>query len=145
MKEVICKTLRESKTAYKVDQPSFAVQYWNECITTREDFDPEKEMMIVLILTSKLNVKAHSIVSIGSVNQTLCHAREVFRAAIVLAGVHVVLMHNHPSGDCTPSPDDIRSTRELVEAGKIIGIPVLDHVIVGDGHKSLKQSGLIYV
>jgi DNA repair protein RadC len=144
MKEVICKTLRESKTSYKTDVPEQAVKYWREVVSTKDDFDSEKECLVALVLNSKLFVKAHYVVSIGLNNQTLCHSREVFRAAIVLSGAHVILMHNHPSGDSQPSPDDIRTTRELVEAGKIIGIPLLDHVVVGDDNfRSLKSMGLI--
>jgi DNA repair protein RadC len=72
-------------------------------------------------------------VSRGTLDSTLVHPREVFKAAILANAAAIILTHNHPSGDPTPSPDDLALTQRLVQAGQIIGIDVLDHVIVGDG------------
>jgi len=146
MKEIIVKIIRENCVEYIADMPQIAVKYWKENIAIKEDFDEEKESLVVLILNSKLKVKAHSIVSVGIVNETLCHAREVFRPAIAYSGIQIILIHNHPSGDPTPSSDDISTTRDMQEAGKLLGIPLLDHVIVssnGESYKSLKESGLL--
>lgn len=109
----------------------------------------EQEVLYVLTLDSKLRLTGCTEVSRGLINQTLVHPREVFRLAVMLNAAHIVLAHNHPSGDPKPSPDDIRSTREIQEAGEVLGIPLLDHVIIGrpmaanrHGFTSLKQTGI---
>ena len=81
-------------------------------------------------------------VSHGTVNSSLIGAREVFQRALLMGAVSIILIHNHPSSDTTPSNADIAVTRNLVEAGKLIGVPVLDHLIVGrDGFTSLREEG----
>ena len=100
-------------------------------IATHSYFDPERECLVVLLLNVRKRVKGHQLVTIGTMDTMLIHAREVFRAAIVSCASAIVLMHNHPSGDPTPSAEDIRITRQLIEAGKILDIKVLDHVIIG--------------
>ncbi len=80
----------------------------------------------------------------GSLNASIVHPREVFRAAIKRSSASIVCAHNHPSGDPTPSPEDIQMTKRLVEAGDIVGIEVLDHLIIGDlRFVSLKELGLM--
>ena len=84
------------------------------------------------------------MVSIGTIQETLIHPREVFRSAVRAGASGILLSHNHPSGDPEPSPEDIRVTKRLVEAGKILDIPVLDHVIVADqSYLSFKERNLI--
>jgi DNA repair protein RadC len=84
-------------------------------------------------------------VSVGSLNASIVHPRELFKEAVRLSAASVVVVHNHPSGDPTPSSADIRLTRRLVRAGDVMGIEVLDHVVIGDGGDfvSLKESGLM--
>ena len=83
-------------------------------------------------------------ISIGSLNTSLVHPREVFRPAIRKACASVILIHNHPSGDPTPSSEDIAVTRRLYEAGRLLGIEVLDHVVIGDGRfVSFREKGLL--
>jgi DNA repair protein RadC len=78
----------------------------------------------------------------GTMNTALIHPREVFRAAIVASAASIVLMHNHPSGDPSPSQADLKITRELVEAGRLLGIELLDHVVIGNpSHASLRDMG----
>jgi DNA repair protein RadC len=80
----------------------------------------------------------------GSLNASIVHPREVFRAAIKRSSASIICVHNHPSGDPTPSPEDIQMTARLVEAGQIIGIEVLDHIILGDQNFiSLKEKGFM--
>lgn len=80
----------------------------------------------------------------GSLNASIVHPREVFRAAIKCSSASIICAHNHPSGDPTPSPEDIALTRRLLEAGEIVGIDVLDHLIIGDdGFISMKEQGLM--
>ena len=93
--------------------------------------DKEQEYFYVVFLDAKNGIKGYSLVTIGLVDRTQVHAREVLRGAVLQGSSRILLAHNHPSGDCTPSALDIATTRQLVEAGKIVGIEVLDHVIIG--------------
>lgn len=101
----------------------------------------KKEHFLVLLLDTRNRLIRMSPVSMGSLDSSIVHPREVFKEAISACAGSVIFVHNHPSGDPEPSEDDIELTRRLVEAGKLLGIPVLDHVIVGDGaFLSLKGS-----
>ena len=85
------------------------------------------------------------IISIGSLNASIVHPREVFQPAVALSAASVLLCHNHPSGDPTPSEEDLAITRRLVEAGRILGIDVLDHVVVArDAYTSFKERKLLH-
>lgn len=95
--------------------------------------DEPAEVFGILCLTTKHRVIAYHEVSRGSLDATLVHPREVFKAAILANAAAIILTHNHPSGDPTPSPDDVVLTQRLVGAGELLGIDVLDHVIIGDG------------
>jgi DNA repair protein RadC len=108
----------------------------------------EQECMAVLLLNTKNHMIASEIVTTGLLDRSLVHPREVFRPAILRNAATLVLVHNHPSGDPTPSATDIRATRQLVKAGKIIGIKVLDHIIIAAGpdgmkHQSLRESEVV--
>lgn len=103
-----------------------------------------REHFIVLLLSTKNHVLATPTISIGSLNASIVHPREVFREVINHSAASVILAHNHPSGDPTPSSEDIGLTRKLVDAGKILDIPVLDHIIIGNNkYVSLKEKGII--
>lgn len=98
----------------------------------------------VLVLDSQSRVRRDVLVSRGLLNSALVHPREVFRAAIAEAGAGIILVHNHPSGDPTPSAEDRAATRQLVEAGRLLDLPVYDHVIVaGDRFLSFVAAGLL--
>jgi len=100
------------------------------------------EHFAVLILDTKRKLINLELISIGSIDATIAHPREIFYPAIRQHGAAIIVGHNHPSGDPTPSREDIAVTRRLVEAGALLGIPVLDHVIVSDqAYISLKQNG----
>lgn len=104
----------------------------------------QKEHFVCLFLNTKNHVIGQETLSMGSLNASIVHPREVFLAAIKRSSASIICVHNHPSGDPTPSPDDIEVTRRLVEAGRVIGIDVLDHIIIGDrGFVSLKELGLM--
>ncbi|MCG7386524.1 DNA repair protein RadC [Paenibacillus sp. ACRRY] len=104
----------------------------------------QKEHFVCLFLNSKNHIIAQETLSMGSLNASIVHPREVFRAAIKCSSASIVCAHNHPSGDPTPSPEDIQITKRLIEAGSIVGIDVLDHIIIGDGtYVSLKEKGLV--
>lgn len=91
----------------------------------------KREHFVVVILDSKNQIQRIAIVHIGTVNMSIVGAREVFREAIRDGASSIIVAHNHPSGDPTPSPEDIEVTDKLVEIGKMLDIPVLDHIIIG--------------
>lgn len=101
-----------------------------------------QEHFVCLYLNTKNQVLGRETVFIGSLNSSIVHPREVFKEAIRRSSASVICLHNHPSGDPSPSREDIEVTRRLLDAGKILGIDLLDHVIIGDGRfYSLKEKG----
>ena len=99
-----------------------------------------REHFIAMYLNSSHHVASYSTISIGTANSTLVHPREVFQRAVLSGAVSLVVSHNHPSGDVTPSKADFEVTAKLKEAGLILCIPLLDHVIVTDlSHRSLRE------
>lgn len=101
----------------------------------------DREHFMVVLLSTKNHVLAVELVSVGSLSASIVHPREVFKPAIVQSAAAVAFVHNHPSGDTTPSPEDIELTRRLARAGELLGIRVLDHVIVGEDYTSLRELG----
>lgn len=103
-----------------------------------------REHFLVLLLNARHEVMGRETVSVGSLNASIVHPREVFRPAVVGSAAAVVLVHNHPSGDPEPSEEDLSITKRLVEAGELLGISVLDHVIVASrGVVSLRARQLL--
>jgi DNA repair protein RadC len=103
-----------------------------------------KESFVVLYLNARNQVIHKETVSMGTLNASLVHPREVFQPAVAKCAASVILTHNHPSGNTSPSEEDAEITRRMVKAGQIMGIEVLDHVIVSErGHRSLKEEGLL--
>lgn len=128
----------------KVESPEASLRYWKDVIEKESWFDPEKEQVVALILNTKCTVKAHSLVSLGTMNESIVHPRDVFRPAIAMGAYAVIVMHNHPSGDPAPSMTDHSLTRRLSEAGELLQIKILDHVIVGaDRYFSFKEMGSV--
>lgn len=108
---------------------------WNELAHIR---DKKKEHFVVFFLDTRNQKIKHDIVSIGTLNTNLVHPREVFEPAVKYLAAQIILAHNHPSGDVSPSNEDELVTQQLVNAGKLLGIPVLDHIIVSsNGYYSL--------
>lgn len=105
----------------------------------------DREHFWALALNTKNRLLRMVEVSVGSLSASIVHPRELFRDAVRLSAASVVVVHNHPSGDPTPSGADIQLTRRLVKAGDVLGIEVLDHVVIGDGgaHTSLRDAGLM--
>lgn len=105
----------------------------------------DREHFVVYILDQKNRILASEVASIGSLNSSIVHPREIFKRAIKISGASIILVHNHPSGDPTPSSEDIAVTKRLVQAGEVLGINVLDHVIIGSSGKftSLRETGVI--
>ena len=106
--------------------------------------EQKKERFITLYLDTKNQILKEETVSIGSLNASIVHPREVFKSALLESSASVIMIHNHPSGDPSPSREDILVTEKLVEGGKLLGIDVLDHIIIGDGkYVSLKDEGFV--
>lgn len=93
---------------------------------------PDREMCIALILDSKNVMTGIYTISIGSLNASIVHPRETFKAAILANAAAIIMMHNHPSGDPTPSREDFELSRRMREAGDLLGIRFLDHIVIGD-------------
>ena len=105
-----------------------------------------QEAFTVLTLDTKHHIIDRHLITLGLLDASLVHPREVFRTAIQDGAAAILVSHNHPSGDPTPSAEDIRITRQLVEAGKVLDVQVLDHVVIGRGEHpftSLRETGLV--
>jgi DNA repair protein RadC len=98
----------------------------------------------VMLLDTKHQVIKTTLISVGTLDASIVHPREVFREATVAGAFGIILFHNHPSGDPRPSPDDVILTQRLIQAGDLMGIVVLDHLILGErGFRSLREAGLL--
>jgi len=144
-KEFKVVALRECPTPQDLqlcDVPEKVVEYWNAHVLSHPYFNSECECFVTLLLNTRRRVKGHCLISIGTLDTVLVHPRDVFRPAVIAAAAAIVLVHNHPSGESQPSDADIRVTRDLVRAGQLLKIEVLDHVVIGRGeHKSLRELG----
>ena len=106
--------------------------------------DLDREQFIIACLNTKNEPTNISVVSVGTLNKAIVHPREVFKTAILSNAASIMAFHNHPSGETTQSQQDIQLTHRLVEAGELLGIKLLDHLIIGDGtFTSLKEKGYL--
>lgn len=104
--------------------------------------DSDREQFLTICLDTRNNVLSIETTSIGTLTANLVHPREVFKTAVLQNAAGIIIAHNHPSGDPTPSEDDIKITKNLFEASKIMDIQLLDHLVVGNGiYRSLKEMG----
>ncbi len=104
----------------------------------------DKENFVVICLNSANKIIKHEIISVGNLNSSIVHAREIFKSAIENKSASIILLHNHPSGNPEPSNEDIAITKKLVEAGKLLDIPVFDHIIIaGNRYTSFVEKRLI--
>ena len=100
----------------------------------------DREQFIIACLNTKNEPTGISVVAVGSLNKAIVHPREVFKTAILSNAASIIAFHNHPSGETTPSQQDIQLTNRLYEAGELLGIKLLDHLIIGDGLPGSEQS-----
>lgn len=106
--------------------------------------DPDREHFVAMMLDTKNKINAIHTISIGSINSSSACPREVFKAAILNNASSIILCHNHPSGNPTPSEEDLELTNRLIECGELMGIKIIDHVIIGYGkHYSMAEHGNI--
>ena len=104
----------------------------------------DREQFIIACLNTKNEPTNISVVAVGTLNKAIVHPREVFKTAILSNAASIMAFHNHPSGETTPSQQDIQLTNRLYEAGELLGIKLLDHLIIGDGtFTSLKEKGYL--
>jgi DNA repair protein RadC len=120
--------VNEDSAVYDIQAPASAADY----IKTIGIQGDEQENMIVLFLDTRNKIKGYQKVTKGLTDRSHAHPREIFRAAILSGASKIILAHNHPSGDTTPSTADIAVTENLVDSGKLLGIKVVDHIIVGE-------------
>ena len=135
-------TIRETRDNGRAEEPKDVARYWRTEIEASPAFDSMKEHLVCITRDTRGNITGHHVVAVGTLDGVNVHAREVFRPAIV-AGAHgIILAHNHPSGDPSPSDADLRITRTLMQAGRILSIAVEDHVIMGRrSFRSLRALG----
>ena len=128
-----------------ITNPQAVHEVLSGVLGAESEIDRMKEHFWIIGLNTRCAIQYIDLASLGTLNASLVHAREVFRLAIFKAASSVILSHNHPSGDPEPSEDDLVLTRRLVAAGNIIGIEVLDHIIIGDhtNYCSFKEKGII--
>ncbi len=132
-----------SRESAELSSPTDAGEHLRKILNQEDSLSREREHFWVITLNNRNRVKFVELVSMGTINHTVVYPREVFRRAIKNGATSVIVGHNHPSGDCKPSAEDISLTRKLREAGSIIEIEVLDHVIIGDKTLSFKEEGLL--
>lgn len=124
---------------YRISKPKDAAELIMESMRYLK-----REHLKVIMLNTKNVVISIIDVSIGSLNSSIVHPREVFCEAIKKSSASIIICHNHPSGDATPSSEDINVTNRIKESGKLLGIELLDHIIIGDGtYISLKEKGIL--
>jgi DNA repair protein RadC len=114
-----------------------------ELLGTEDEIDRDKEHFWVFHLDVRNRIKLIELVSLGTLNASLVHPREVFTRAVGERSAQIIIVHNHPSGDHTPSVDDIGLTKRLAKAGELLGIELIDHLVVtATGYTSFKQKAL---
>ncbi len=155
-KEFKVLALRECPTPAEqqlIDTPQAAANYFRDQVTQHPYFNPDTECFVTLLLNTRRRIMGHVLISTGTLDTLLVHPREVFRPAIIAAAAAVVLAHSHPSGEATPSEADIKVTRDLIRAGQLIKIDVLDHIVIGrrdcptpghPGFVSLRELGYFF-
>jgi len=142
--EIRVMRLNETPDAPKLETPDLAFKYWQEVITKMPWYIPDREVCVAVTLNTRYRVTGHSLVSVGTLNESILHSRDCWRAAVALSAYAIIVMHNHPSGDSSPSEADHRVTRRLAEASQILQISLLDHIIVGYNSRfSFKEAGVI--
>ncbi len=127
-----------------VDNPEHGYRVLSGYFATLDRVDRDKEHFFVLHLDVRNKIKAFELVSVGTLNTSLVHPREVFTRAIGLRSAQLIIAHNHPSGVTRPSEEDLELTKRLVKAGDILGIPIVDHIIfTRDSFTSFQEQRLI--
>lgn len=145
--QLLCLTelsIRMAKATFadgiRYTDPSSVAEYYMQDMRSLKT-----EQSRLLMFDTKSKLLREEIISIGTVNASIMSPREVFLLAVKYEAVYIILLHNHPSGDPTPSKEDIAVTKRMKEAGELLGVTLMDHIIIGDNrYISLKEQGIIY-
>lgn len=136
--------VKEKSVSYEINKiatPLDAATIFGDSLEMKKETE---EVMQMLVLNTRNIIIGSYEISRGSLNSSIVHPREVFKRAIASNASSIIIAHNHPSGDTSPSSEDIAITKRLIECGKLLGIEVLDHIIIGEyGYTSLKEQGLL--
>lgn len=137
----LCKRMVKARYAEgeKVSSPQMIADYFMEELRHKRE-----ECFVIIFLDAKCRMLGNEVVSTGSLTASIVHPREVYKKAVQKSAHSIIALHNHPSGDPAPSEEDIQITKRLQQAGNIMGIPLLDHIIIGDGiYRSLKEESYL--
>jgi DNA repair protein RadC len=131
------------------DTPEKVAEYWRTQITQSAAYNPDVENCVILFLNTRRRITGHIYISTGTLDTLNVHPREIFKGAIVANSAAIIIGHNHPSGDPTPSEADIKMTRDIIRAGQLLRIDLLDHIIMGHstegkGYCSLRELGYFF-
>jgi DNA repair protein RadC len=147
-------TLREHTIDYgnaTIDTPERLHEAWQRFVPTAPWFRADQECCVLFTLNTRKKLTGYTLISLGTLDTILVTPREIFRPAIISAAATIMLAHNHPSGDPTPSEGDIKVTRDLIKAGNLLKIELLDHMVIGQPspnrtqpYVSLREMGYFY-
>lgn len=139
------KVVKEKSGRYNIGKKiSNPQDIYDVAINVIEIQDQPEESLWMLTLDTKNNITGLFEVSRGTLNSSLAHPREIYKRAVIQNASSIAIIHNHPSGDPAPSSDDVNLTRRIAESGKILGIELLDHIIVGDDkYTSMREKGIM--
>jgi DNA repair protein RadC len=137
VRELVAKYKLSKKKMAIIDSPEKTYRMFKELS------EEPQEHFYALYLDNKNQVLAYRLISIGTVNETIIHPRDVFSGAVLVNAVSIILIHNHPSGELQSSREDLAVTERLREGGKILGIAILDHIIIGNGYMSFRDQGYL--
>lgn len=142
LKVIAVRPIALPKAQQFLGTPADVARYWESAIVPSVFFEGIRETCFVIALTVRLRVIGHYLVGTGTLDCVSVHARDVYRIAILANAHSIVLVHNHPSGEPAPSSGDIRITRDMVQAGRLLNIELRDHVIIGaNASASLREQG----
>ncbi len=142
-------TVRETPCEIEADSPENLHRYWRNVIATQADHEPDKESVVVVMVTTRMRAYAWHRVSLGTVNEAVAHPREILRPVIAAGAYGFAMMHNHPSGDTSPSRADHSVTKRIAECAELMQLRFVDHVIIGEAEKgrppyfSFREAGII--
>ncbi len=132
-----------SRERAELSSPAAAAGLLRKLLRKEDCLSKDREHFWVITLNTRNRVRFVELISLGTMNTSVVAPREIFRRAIIRGASSIILGHNHPSGNPEPSQEDLEITRRIVEAGKIVGIEVVDHIIIGKSDYSFKEKGLI--
>lgn len=132
-----------SERKQKVTEASHIVKIIKGILNTEDEISRDREHFWVIGLNAKNIIQYIELCSLGSLTSSIIHPRETYRLAVMKGVNSIIVAHNHPSGDSTPSREDIAITEKLKSAGDILGIKLLDHIIIGEDYTSMQEKGLI--